>query len=146
MTTHKSIWQIARSVNELFFQNGLQQTNLLPRLPCETQPTIPNEAISPFLLRASVLLLTEVNRSFRDSWLQRVLGKSFSNVLRKYFFKYWPLLLHSLPPHIGTTSPSFNSVSDCVTNFKPKGGCFSGTFSLSCPLSDVKTKIDENLA
>lgn len=61
--------------------------------------------------------------------------KTFSNVLRKRSFKYWSLLWYSLPPPIAITFVSFSRVSDCGTNFKPKEGCLSGTFSLSCPLS-----------
>lgn len=146
MTTHKSIWQIARSVNELFFQNGLQQTNLLPRLPCETQPTIPNEAISPFLLRASVMLLIEVNRYFRDSWLQCVLGKPsptfWGNISSNTGHCCYtpcllilaPLLLPSIESQI--VWPILNPKEDA-----------SQEVSLSCPLSEVKKKNrQENLA
>ena len=69
--------------------------------------------------------------------------KTFSNVLRKRSFKYWSLLWYSLPPPIAITFVSFSRVSDCGTNFKPKEGCLSGTFSLSCPLSEVKIQTRE---
>lgn len=80
------------------------------------------------------MLLPEVKSYSVGLMIAVCLGGKLLECSEEILLQILVTAVSALPPHT-STSVSFIGVSDCETNFKLKEGCFSGTFSLSCPLS-----------